>query len=109
MSYSDADRREVARRAAQFLAASVADIEDAAREVELATGERILSRRPTLADATRADLELLIVQAESGAKALREALPWVGPRETLGSVVKTLPPHIAFELTVKLRAAGLDV
>ena len=107
--YSEHDRQEVARRAAGFLQAAAEEIEEAALEVERSTGERILRRRPALADATRADLELLAVQAELGAAALRSALPWVPAGTTLGAVMKTLPPHLAFELVVKLRAAGLDV
>lgn len=107
--YSEHDRREIALRAAAVIAASLEEVEQAALEVERATGEKVLRRRPALADATRADLELLVVQAETGAAALRAALMWVGPGVTLGSVVKTLPPHISFELVTKLRAAGLDV
>lgn len=107
--YSDAEKKAIAIRAAAALAASIEAVEEVALEVERETGERILNRRPSLADATRYDIELLIAQAEAGAAALREALPWVGPRTTLGSVIKTLPPALAFDLTRKLRAAGLDV
>jgi hypothetical protein len=107
--FSEAEKREIALRAAAILAASVETVEQAALEVERQTGERILHRRPALADATRQDLELLAAQAEAGAQALREALPWVPSGSTLGRVIKTLPAHLAFELTRKLRAAGLDV
>jgi hypothetical protein len=109
MTYDD-DKREVARRAAEMLRYGLDELETAAREVERETGEKVLHRRPALADATRPDLELLVVQAEAGAAALRVALQWVGGGgETLGGVIKTLPRHISFELTMKLRAAGLDV
>lgn len=107
--YSEHDRREVARRAATFLQAAAEEIEEAALEVERSTGERILRRRPALADATRGDLQLLAVQAETGAAAIRAAIPWVPNGMTLGAVIKTLPPHLAFELTTRMRAAGLDV
>lgn len=107
--YTDAEKREVARRAAVLLAAAAEDVEQAALEVERETGVRVLNRRPALADATRADLQLMLAQAEAGAHALREVLRWVGPKDTLGAVIKTLPPAISFELAGKLRAAGLDV
>lgn len=107
--YSEQDRKEIARRAAAVLQAGMDELADAARQVELETGEKVLRRRPSMADATRSDVEVLLAQVEAAAVALKLALAWVGPRDTLGSVLKRMPRAAAVELAAKLRAAGLDV
>lgn len=109
MSYSERERREVALRAAAHIQAGLDDIADAAREVEQATGERILSRAPHMSDAARSDLERLLVQVRAADVALAMALEWVGPKDRLGAVLKRMPREAAVELAAKLRAAGLDV
>lgn len=105
----DQDRKAVARRAAQMLQAGLDELESVAREVELETGQRVLHRRPSMADATRADLEQLLVQVQLGERALKAALEWVAAKDTLGAVLKRMERTAAFELAEKLRAAGLDV
>lgn len=103
------EKREVARRAAAILACSVDALEDAARQVEAETGQRVLRRRPQMSDATRADIEQLLAQVRAAEDALQLALQWVGMRDRLGAVLKTMPRAAAVELAEKLRAAGLNV
>lgn len=72
------------------------------------TGRRALSpERPSITDATRADLERMLAQVLAGEHALRLALGWVVPGSTLGNLMKTIPSDAADQLATALTAAGL--
>jgi hypothetical protein len=101
------ERAALVRAAKIAIARADADTNQAAREVERATGERIMPRYVAIHDAKRADLERALVQFTAAQRAFTLALQWVMPGRNLGSVLKTMPAAAARELEDAFRAIGI--
>lgn len=101
-------KRLMAATAAIQLAEAVDAMRRIGEEVEQATGHRVISpERPQITDARRGDLERMLGRVRAGERALTLALGWVGPKDTLGRVLKVIPADAADELTAALVEAGL--
>ena len=84
-------------------------IDQAVTEVEKITGERLLVRQPTVMDAHLIDLARMRRQAEQFIEAYKLITVWLqhDDQRTLGSLLKTLPPETAQEITLRLVMAGV--
>lgn len=107
-SYTQAERRAIASRAAALLQEHLDGITSVAEDVERATGVPIVHRRPHILDARRRDLEALRNQAHAWLLALAVVDPHLPPGDTrsLGDVCKTLPARELAQLRRALRVAG---
>ena len=101
------ERAALVRAAKIAIARADADASQAAREIERATGERIMPRYVAIHDAKRADLERALVQFTAAQHAFTLALKWVVPGQSFGSVLKVMPAAAARELEDAFRAIGI--
>lgn len=105
----ESERREIARRAARQLQAGLDDLAAAATEVEEATGQRVLHRRPSILDAQRADIDHITRQATSWLLAVAVVNRWLLPardKRTVGALLKVLPRDEQLKLLGHLHDAG---
>ena len=103
-----AERREIAKRAAVHLQHYLDEITAAADQVEEATGVPIVHRRPHILDARRNELDHLRVQAQAWLLAMSIVDRWMVPddRRALGDICKVMPSGELTELRRALRLAG---
>lgn len=106
--YTEAARRELARRAAAILQEQLDGLTATAEDVEQATGIRIVRRRHHILDARRHELEALRTQAQAWllVMAIVDRLMPPGDTRSLGDLSKTLPARELAQLRRALRLAG---
>jgi hypothetical protein len=105
-NWNEESRRAVALRAAEKLALN--ELHRAAEQIEQATGQRILNRRPEILNARRPDLDRLRLQAQAWllAMAIIDKQMAADDCRTLGDIFKITPRGELDELRRALRLAG---
>lgn len=107
---ADIYRRALAAEVAARLGEVIGGVEDTARQLEQATGQRIVARRPQVLDARRGELDRMSRQAREWLAAMEVVDRWLLPRgdqRSLGAVIKVMPADEARLLRVHLAAAGV--